>query len=527
MNDTKTKDFESKEEGSNKAQFQGKRKDAKGKGNGRGRKSERNTNRAHHSASDGITNNANIVRLSDVTALNFDYPITYNLGELNALGVVIPERNIFTCGYMPTLGTDVGANRAAQRMYGEIRREMNLSSIAEAGDYMMYCEAVCSLDILVEFLKRVVRLANSYLYKNNLFPRCALKALGFDLDEVIANAAMYRSEINSAIAAMKYLSLPYTYASHSYRLQMNKYVYADSPNPKAQNIMFYPMGFWKWNLAAGTAEEPSDLEWVESDFGSTGINLDSMRELLRNLTDALISDTDAQKIHGDFLKCYGDSLISLGGEYITENEQVEVVYDPQLLYMLHNATIFEDMGDDAPKISWHIASGSTSPTFAQDFRVMSRVQRDDKSIIDLPLDHVTPIDVAEMCRWKAWTRVATNKLAQGDTNAKVSMDDLDIVLPLEILVKFSSYYFVKNSDGSISKYADEIPTHFIINETNLNMVHQLDTLSVAPTCYGISLADGDDGAITEVFGDRDTFTIVDAEYIRRLHTVYTELNYNL
>lgn len=463
-------------------------------------------------------------RIIDMTALNFDYPISTDVGQLDYnTGSIVKENSVFTVKYIPTLGAPNAANLASQKLFGELRKVLNVPSTYEAGDLFMYCMAVESLDLAVEHLKRVVRLANTYQTKNMLYPRMVLTALKYDIDEVIENAPRYREVINKTITAMQYLTIPTLTQAHSLRMNLAHFIYTDQDDQKAQSIIFDAEGYWQWNVASGSSTTPSDLTWLVHGVGANGLhNVGSATVLLNTLMTSLLYDADGQRIHGDILKVWGDNL-RLGGTPITAEESQERKFDPYILYMLHNATIHAGIGATAPTISWVIPSGSTSPYITETAHVDTYKPLTVREIID-GWKEMNSQDVLNLCRWKS--------SAAGDrTSTSITQDALvggtSQYFPLEILTSMERWQFNSSTfAGTPVKFF----THIHWNGSDLGQMFPAFTVSLLPLIYVLSntgTSSSPDYTIVDLWGDRNYWTIVDFDYLNRLSMVATEANYNL
>lgn len=480
-------------------------------------------------------------RVHDATALNFNYPVSNVLGYLNKAAYLdgntinIPEvvdYNVFRVSYIATLGSSKAANLAAQKIFGEMRRTINVPTTYEAGDVFMYIQAVQSLAELIEHVKRVIRLANTYKTHNFMYPKALLSALKFDVDEVIDNGPRYREAVNKALMAMKYVAVPTVYESHAIRCTLNSSVFIDEESPKAQSILFTPDGFWRWNVAAGSSTNPSDLsyvQWAPRNIQTGMFSVVDVEYTLSSLLDAMLTDSDAQRIHGDILKCFGDG-ITLGGDVITESEYIEPVFAPYILYMLHNATIFHRRGTTAPTISWTIPTGSTSPSIEQHYYVDSAKTYSDMDILDMPIPEPDDDMVIDMMRWKAWSNCSMSDLAGTTAKYKANCEvgsATEQFFPLEILCGMEAIQYNVQSNIVTTSL---LPTVCKSSVDGLEHISYSSVLRIRPVYY-IKTNTASSGSatfvITHVIGDRGYCTIIDRDYALRLFVIAAELNYNL
>lgn len=470
----------------------------------------------------------NAVRLSDATALNFDMPISGDVGYLSAnvnggFGLV-KEHNIFVVKYIPTLGNTDAANLAASKMAGEARKELKVIQSYAPGDLFCYDLAVQSLFECIEYGKRIVRLANSYITHNFLYPKMALKAMGIDLDEVITNGPLYREILNKAIVAAQNCAIPKLFDSANLRIRLNSQIYVDDMTRKAQSYIFKPEGFWQWDLTTGTSTQPSDMKFLVNNI----TNATTLQQMLTALLNPLITDQDAMYIHGDILKVWGESAFIIPAEAITYDQTQDFTYDPMLLYMLHNATIH--MGIDGnstlPTIYWTVPSGSTSPYLTQKVYVKSWKTMGMIDVLDSPIENPSAADVANFCRWKSWTKAVNYTLSNPDPDAEVMSSGI-LSMPLEVLTSLDCFEFDIPSNTATSRVTcTHAPQG---SNANVNYKHT-DVLAVRPIGYELrneTISGVTDLTVQHLRGDRAWYTLIDMPYAGRINTVVTELNYDL
>lgn len=508
-----------------------KKKDNRRKqGKGGSRNSESSTQRSTRNSSNTTGNQ----RVRDVTSINFDLPVSYELPDVvnpDTTGYTgrIAENNFFRVKYIPTLGSDLAANLSSQKLFGELRKVLNVPSRYEAGDLFMYVLAVQSLGEFIESMKRVIRLATTYKMHNILFPKAVLNMLGFDLNEVVTNLPNYREAVNKLVDSAKYLCIPTTFKAHALRLMLNSSVLTDEDLPKAQHIVFDPEGYWKWNVAAGTSTNPSSLEWVT--FPATVNGKHGLADVISmgdTLLTSLLYDQDAQLIHGDILKVWGTNAVIVGGSYVSAEEIQETFYNPYILYMLHNATIAQGPGSTAPSIYWEIPTGGNSPVIKQKMYVNCCKVTKDWDIIDLPYSTPKGEDILDMVRWKYWTNAVVSDIINNNYKSDAELGNTNNTsVPLEILTRMEAYEF--NEDLSVSNSVS-MPTHSKSSAALVLNTLKSSVLAIRPIYYLKSNVGTSTSPIfltTQLCGDRSYFTTLGPVQVGRMHQLDTELNYDL
>lgn len=483
-----------------------------------------------HSGSNPIT-----AQLFNVGDINFDVPVLDRLGPINALvsdpelgggdsPVYVNEWNIYTVEFLTTLGDTKTANLAAQKTFGDMRRKLNVPTTYEAGDLFCLSQAVQSINVVIEYCKKILRLSGTYSAKNRQFPRNALYALGKDIDDIITHGPSYRDRLNKIIAACAYMYLPTNYLSNVIRCDLASKVFADSSDAKAQTIIPIPRGMWKWNLSSGTSTTPSNLEWIDICYNEDeSRTFSEVLDILEDCVYTLLGDSDAQRIFGDILKVWENDAWVVPQEAILADEVQEITFDPTFLYMFHNATVlqYDDEMENKPQINWVIPTGGSNPELQQSYYVRGAKYFNSACLIDLPagLDP-TAQDILNMCRWKYFTN------GVGAVENSIAILGAQSLIPFEILVNFKGWSFTSPGVGTYNI----VRSDYVQNTTNPTIptvgdFEMLSPLSIYPVMYVAAAGSTNYPCPSYIVGDRNNFALVTSYYLNRVQLVLTQINY--
>jgi hypothetical protein len=480
----------------------------------------------------GTSTNAVGAQINNIGDLNFLIPVYDKLGPVNgsigepeiggsALGdKYIPEYSIYTLEFIPTLGDTKTANVAAQKTFGEMRRKLNVPTSYEPGDLFCLIQAVQSINVTIEYCKKILRLAGTYTMLNRQYPKLALRALHQDVDEIIRKSPEYRDRLNKVIASCAYLYLPTNYQANMVRCELASKIYSDADSAKAQTIIPCPRGMWKWNLSSGTSTSPANLEWIDLiEHDQEYRTFDSILTELEDCVYDLMGDSDAQRIFGDILKVWETNAWVIPQEPITADETQEITFDPVFLYMLHNATVltFSEQ-NTVPSINWVIPTGGSNPELTQAYHVQGAKYFNAAELIDLPEGlNPTANDILNMCRWKYYTEGVKQESEQS-----VDVLGANALVPMEILVNFEAWNFKDNPLG----IATSIDTSYFEREPDMAVIQCLSPLSVYPLIYVTKQGtDGNWPYPDYILGDRNNYALITSHYMRRVQSVLTQINY--
>lgn len=257
-----------------------------------------------------------------------------------------PNQAVTTClpginvlWYQPTYSIskdNVSAlNIASRNIYSYVRHANSGASNYDAPDLMLYLLAMDSIYSQHANLTRAYGLARTFSGVNRYLAKQLVEAIGFQYDDLIANMANYRAQINTLALRMSSLYVPTTMTVFLRHMWMNKNIYTDAPGAKSQMYAFAPTGYYTYNEYDG----PGKLTWNR--FGDVAREPRPMSWYLERANDALnilLESEDIGIMSGDILKCYGESGLFTFGTIDAEFTIVPT-YNEEVLMQIHNATV--------------------------------------------------------------------------------------------------------------------------------------------------------------------------------------------
>lgn len=413
--------------------------------------------------------------LKDAASFPYAWPLgnRLNLGERATLINQGSLPGVLVMNWAPTIGYSSDGtspvNVASINTYTKVRHDNSGHANYDHADYMIYLLAMDSVYAFHAWMRRVYGCMLTYSNTNRYYPRAIVKAMGVDFDDLQGNLADFRQYINTYAIKASALAVPANMSYMTKHYWMSEGLYYDSQQDKPQTYLFNPLGFYRFNIAAGetprgTLEFSNMFGDIESRPGSfeargkicAGCATPSPWKLQNfiNYGDSLlapiISDEDFGIMSGDTLKSFG-----IGGCYtlpITEETYTVLpAYSPEVLDQIQNATfigmpdvasmtIDQDVNVGAgwikadPKFThpWVAAAGPNELPGQNAFLV--------NRFVTFEHGDITPENTMEATRW---TNISV-EVTQADTREyRVP------TIGSEVMCTGNICYFKQNSEGAM------------------------------------------------------------------------------
>nr|AVX53477.1 putative capsid [Marmot picobirnavirus] len=410
------------------------------------------------------------------------YPFSKPVGATIASGIdVTPSQQtpsvlpgILTFKYQHSVGNgkegSSALQTAAQEFYAYVRQANSGAKNYEAPDLMVYFLSATGIYDLVAKCKRAYRLLKRFSNYNLYLGKPLIEQLGFNYDDIVSNQADFRRIVNTAIHRINSsLHLPkgMTWFDRAAFLASN--VFADRPGDKFQMYLFDTDFLWMWTGTEATGSAIVNFEIPGM------ISVDTLSTLFNTLIDALITDEDVQIMSGDILKAYGDDN-TLKIPELEEDEELEIVYHPEMLLQIHNMQSNFSTGDGTAWLN-NVAAADTYvegnlPVFQRNGRIYSipALKTADafytSFLLDVPVDSPTPGDVMEGTRLKQFiSQKSSDRIQMSDGRTYNA-----ITCGSEIITTVSSITLSSNN-GILTTRTDDID--FVSDSTNTSGITTL------------------------------------------------------
>lgn len=284
--------------------------------------------------------------LEDVASFSYDAPLGDKLhpnklvpANFSNYATAVP--GLFVAGIGPCFGVSADGsspvNLAALNVYSYVRYKNSGSKNYDAPDLMMYLLTMDSIYSCWNWLKRIYGEASTYSQRNKYMPKAYFKAEGVDMMDVISNLANFRGFLNVAASRISAFCVPAVmplFVRHSWLFSN---IYKDANIHKAQQYMFVPSYFYKYDETTnpkGGQLVPLNVRYNANNY-TTLLKVSDLINLLNELIDAAQTAEDIGVMSGDILKAYGEgNLFTLST--VDPDYKVEPVYNEEVLMQIEN-----------------------------------------------------------------------------------------------------------------------------------------------------------------------------------------------
>lgn len=300
-------------------------------------------------------------------------------------------------------------NLAAQNIYSYVRYMNSGAKNYDQADIMMYLMSMDNIYMMWNWAKRMYGYAMTYSQKNKYIPRVLAEADGINFDELFANLADFRLQLNSLAAQISSFCVPAVmpiFIRHSW---MASNVYKDSDNEKAQLYMLSPMACYSFSETG--SKYGSSLTNHINTCAAVLADLSSYKDVLnqiKSMIDAVAYSEDIGVMSGDILKAYGqDKLFKITP--VEPDYVVLPVYNEEVLNQLHNMTLPHTIPMAAYNYTQDPQSGFIvwNPLFNQPDIYETR------HLINMPWDNVEPGNTMIATRLTYSLKVSGDKMTFG------------------------------------------------------------------------------------------------------------------
>lgn len=323
---------------------------------------------------------------------------------------------ITTPGTMGTWNDPI--NVAIRNIYSFVRHQNSGSKNYDAADLGVYFYAYDSCATYYAYLVRLYGTVRTLLLRNRYTPEDLITVMGADYKDITDNLAQLRAYINTFASRLAAMRVPSDLHFIERHMWLFSHIFADSNTDKCQMYVVNPGAFWEYK----TATTPADTGFFMSEkVPMTGAlyTFERLSVFGNALLNSVLNSEDFNIMSGDILKAYGDKTFTIN--MISEDYQVPIVYEPEFLLQLHNATVCtcEDNQSDAGAqyMKWKIQQdysetpnvGALTANFDMDLdadgdtgvAAMSRgLALGLQQPLDLPVENPTPELVAIATRMK-------------------------------------------------------------------------------------------------------------------------------
>jgi len=213
---------------------------------------------------------------------------------------------------------------------------------SDLGIHLLFADQVFSF---FAHMQRFYYLYRYYRVLNRTVPSVFLSAYGMT-ESAIKNSkytiADFQLELLNLEQELSRLFIPSGFDAFNRHYWLNKHVFLDAPDPKAQMYMFSPNAVWKYVIdpAAGDVRKMSHLELVPvPNFGS----IEAMVTFFRTtLLAPFYADKDIWNINGYLLRAFPPEN-AWHVDTLDPSGIIEPAFSPEVLTQIHNVRVCGDL----------------------------------------------------------------------------------------------------------------------------------------------------------------------------------------
>lgn len=472
---------------------------------------------------------ADSVLMKDAANLPFPNALGMPLQLRDALSGVSPFNGQFTLpgimriNVVTTPGTmgdwNDPINVAIRDIYSFVRHQNSGSKNYDAADLGVYFYAYDSCATYYAYLVRIYGTVRTLLMRNRYTPEDLITVMGVDYKNITDNLAQLRAYINTFAARLAAMRVPSDLHFIERHMWLFSHIFADSNTDKCQMYIVNPAAFWEYKVGQTADKTGFFMSEKVPQFGAL-YDFERLTVFGNALLNSVLNSEDFNIMSGDILKAYGDKTFTIS--MISEDYTVPIVYEPEFLLQLHNATVCKlesTLGDDkAQYMKWVIQQDySTTPNVGaltanldMSLETTEGTTKDGfmyalglglQQPLDMPVENPTPELVAIATRMKI-SAIYTN-----------TVGDKKVMRPYAYGTEIVVGVWIYNKD-SATRTLDIKSPEFLFNAS------ERLCFSVCPLYYTYVSSDVSTGSISNIvslIGSVDNITMLPASVLYNIH----------
>lgn len=254
---------------------------------------------------------------------------------------------VLSLSWAPSVGIAKDAtdpvNVTAREIYARVRKAYSGTLRADAPDYIVYIMCLDSIYSYIAWLKRLVRLLNTYSPDNYVVPTRLLNALGIQTN-MIATLASQRTDLWTLINTLSHMVskfyLPNSFDICNRHVWMNDRVFTDAKSTNSQLYIFNQRFFYTYaNVKLSDGSDNYGPGAVLNRLYSNSIDsFDALQNLGINMINALVSWDESYTISGYLRRAFeGEKPFETALMGIDDLQ--EFTYSEEVLTQIENSRV--------------------------------------------------------------------------------------------------------------------------------------------------------------------------------------------
>lgn len=438
--------------------------------------------------------------------------------KISSLLAAVPS--LMSLRFIPGIGVSTDssspANLAAQNIYSFVRYMNSGAKNYDQADLMLYLLAMDSIYAMWNWLKRMYGYAKTYSQVNRTMPNVYALADGINFDDLIANLADYRYQINQLAAQISSFCVPAVmpiFIRHSW---MVSNIYKDSANDKSQQYMFVPTLFYKYDETG--SKNGGQLQTV---YITTTENrpMSAAIAQLKSMIDAIAYSEDIGVMSGDILKAYGqEQLFKISP--LEADYQVVPVYNEEVLNQIHNANTVNVKNPANNQTLWITQDPDSGYLLYNPEIELADIVGPQAAMINMPWNEVTPANTMVGTRLTAiLAPTKTSPQTFASLGSEFINERIIFTKQASSWMRMSLGYAIQIDGDSTS--ITVTPFEIIAELSNFDW-HQL-----TPIVYKKTVGEVVTLYLSTFVGDIDNYTIIQPYALNQMHTAALMSEFNV
>lgn len=313
-----------------------------------------------------LTSNAATIFFNNPTGVSSNYS-TDSSGLIYVdtnLGIFNP--NVMSIEIMPTFGffgshsdqfwlsSNNAMNVVAKKLRWKLTNKSGRNATYEANDILALYLRYYNLLIWLWQGRRMYAIAKKWFIQNPNLARNLISACAFNYDDIVANLADFRYQLNRLTDVFNKFCLPDLFNIRKRYQALFTTIYLDSNDPTTAQYYINTTGYHTWWCDDTTGKfvyrsSPAvnmSVQW------SGGASYQSWVTTANNLLTGLVTSDDVEIIMQDVIRAFSSSSYYTYLKPTDDDEPVPVAFDFNYLNALHNADFFSIRDVEDNRISF-------------------------------------------------------------------------------------------------------------------------------------------------------------------------------
>lgn len=239
-----------------------------------------------------------------------------------------------------------GPNHALAQLMTKIRASLSTSNIGfETADLGIMLASTASIAALIGAAKRAFGVFHDWENKNLVHPRCILKSMGLEYDDMRSHFNDYAGQLKSLIEEYNALELLDIFDVFDRQYTLTHTIFADEDSQYAQLMYFWPEGYYQYDETDPAAPKARFYFLRQG-----GFTMQVLLDAISGAINAWKRSSDFYTINGPLHRAFKDAPVQSIPQ-LDEYEVIKPVVDRVMTMQIMNMTIMGNAKGDTLDIT--------------------------------------------------------------------------------------------------------------------------------------------------------------------------------